>query len=84
MAFPVALKRELRGERDLRKLKNVLSPEDLAELQNAPKMVSHTLLVLSAYILKAHDIEEDLPKTFLVVCKHFSVPLEQTPANDHF
>lgn len=66
VAFPVALKRELRNEKDLRELKHVLAPEDLAELQNAPNMASHTLYVLSAYIMKARTMERRFPQTFLV------------------
>lgn len=66
VAFPVALKRELRGERDLRELKSVLAPEDLAELQNAPNMPSHALYVLSAYIIEARKYERAFPQTFLV------------------
>lgn len=66
VAFPVALKRELREERDLRELKSVLSPEDLAELQRAPSMSSHALYVLSAYMLKAQKKESRFPQTFLV------------------
>lgn len=66
VAFPVALKRELREERDLSELKAVLAPEDLAELQNAPSMSAHTLFILSAYIIKAKDKENKLPQTFLV------------------
>lgn len=66
VAYPVALKRELRDERDLRELRNVLATEDLAELQNAPNMASHTLFVLSAYILRARTGERRFPQTFLV------------------
>ncbi|KAI0562293.1 hypothetical protein FGB62_62g233 [Gracilaria domingensis] len=67
VAFPVALKRQLRGEKDLRELKGVLSSEDLAELQNAPSMPSHCLYVLSAYLLAAQRRERRLPQAFLVV-----------------
>lgn len=66
VAFPVALKRELRDERDLRELKSVIAPEDLAELQRAPSMSSHALYVLSAYMLKAQKKESRFPQTFLV------------------
>ncbi len=68
VAFPVALKRELRDEQDLRELKNVLAPEDLAELQSASSMSSHALYVLSAYMIKAQKKENRFPQTFLVVC----------------
>lgn len=67
VAFPATLKRELRGERDLRELKNVLAPEDLVDLQNAPNMASRTLYVLTAYILKAREMEDQFPQSFLVV-----------------
>lgn len=68
VAFPVALKRELRDERDLCELKNVLAQEDLAELQNAPTgtMPSHALYVLSAYIMKAHNHEKKFSAAFLM------------------
>lgn len=66
-AFPVALKRELRNERDLRELKGVLTREDLAKLQNAPSMPSYCLYVLSGYCLTAKRSEKELPQTFLVV-----------------
>lgn len=68
VAFPVALKRELRNERDLRELKGVLTQEDLAKLQNAPSMSSYCLYVLSGYCLSAQTKESQLPQTFLVVC----------------
>lgn len=67
VAFPVALKRELRGERDLRELKNVLTEEDLAKLQNAESMSSFCLYVLSGYVLNAKAEEAKLPQTFIVV-----------------
>jgi len=68
VAFPVALKRELRDERDLCELKNVMAPEDLAELQNAPtgNMASHSLYVLSAYIMKAHAHDKKFSPAFLM------------------
>ncbi len=66
VAFPVALKRELREQRDLSELKPILAPEDLSELQNAPNMPSHALYVLSAYIMKARNMERRFPQTFLV------------------
>ncbi|CAN8066368.1 unnamed protein product [Agarophyton chilense] len=66
VAFAVALKRQLRGERDLRELKGVLIPEDLAELQNAPSMPSHCLYIISAYLLSAQRREDRLPQAFIV------------------
>lgn len=68
VAFPVTLKRQLRGEKDLRELKDVLSVEDLAELQNTPDMPSHCLYILSGYCLHAKAAESELPQTFIVVC----------------
>lgn len=73
-AFPVALKRELRNERDLRELRNVLSAEDLTRLQNAPSMPSYCLYVLSAYCLEAKRTERKLPQSFLVVRHPKSLP----------
>lgn len=67
VAFPVSLKRELRGERDLRELKSVLSGPDLAKLQNADSMPSYCLYILSAYCLHAKAQESRLPQTFIVV-----------------
>jgi len=58
VAFPVVLKRQLRDERDLRELKHVLAPEDLAQLQNAPNMPYRCLYVLSAYIMKAQSFKK--------------------------
>lgn len=68
VAFPVALKRELRGERDLRELKYVLATQDLARLQQADSMSSYCLYVLSSYALRARREERRLPQAFVVVC----------------
>ena len=67
VAFPVALKRELRDERDLRELKNILSTADLARLQKADSMSSYCLYVLSSYALHFRREEGRLPQTFVVV-----------------
>lgn len=66
VAFPVALKRELRRERDLSELKNVLTKKDLAHLQSASSMSGHCLFVLSGYMLKARERESHFPQTFIV------------------
>lgn len=66
VAFPVTLKRELRGELDLQELKGVLSQGDLAQIQNASSMPSHCLYMLSRYCLHAQSNESKLPQTFLV------------------
>lgn len=69
VAFPVALKRELRLETDLRELKSVLPAEDLARIQSAPSMSTYTLHVLSSYLLtaKAKAAEKKLPMTLIIV-----------------
>ena len=67
VAFPVALKRQLRREKDLRELKDVLTRSDLAELQNAPNMPAHCLYMLSAYCMHATKREHKFPQTFIVV-----------------
>lgn len=66
VAFPVALKRELRCERDLSELKNVLTSRDLAELQGSDSMSSYCLYVLSGYMLRARDRESQFPQTFIM------------------
>lgn len=76
VAFPVALKRELREQRDLSELKTILAPEDLSELQHAPEMANHTLYVLSAYIMKARHMERRFPQTFLVHLINWVADLE--------
>lgn len=77
VAFPIALKRELRGERDLRELKCVLTPSDMAHVQNAESMSSYCLYVLSGYMLKARERESQFPQTFIVVSvfKSFFLPM---------
>lgn len=67
VAFPVALKRELRGEKDLRELKGVLCAQDLSKLQNADSMPSYCLYVLSGYCMSAKAQEARLPQSFIVV-----------------
>jgi ion channel-forming bestrophin family protein len=49
-AYAVSLKRTLRDERDLRELKSMLSPHDMAGVQAAPDMPAHCLYILNAYI----------------------------------
>lgn len=71
VAFSISLKRELRCERDLRELKNVLTASDMARLQNAESMSSYCLYVLSGYMLKAREKESQFPQTFLVVSFFF-------------
>lgn len=66
VAFPVALKRQLRNERDLRELKSILTSKDLAGLQHADSMPSFCLAVLSGYLLEAKKLEDKFPQTFIV------------------
>lgn len=57
-AYAVTLKRDLRGERDLRELKSMCSPRDLAGIQAAPDMPGHCLYILHAYVMAASRKEE--------------------------
>lgn len=66
VSFPVALKRELRNERDLSELKTILMARDLATLQSAESMSGHCLYILSGYMLKAREKESHFPQTFIV------------------
>jgi hypothetical protein len=65
-AFAVCLKRDLRGEQDLRELKTMLGPQDLAEIQASPDMPGHCLHILHAYLVTAlHKSELQLPSPFI-------------------
>lgn len=52
-AIPLALKAELRGSRDLRELKGLLSERDLGRLQVSPKMIMYCLDVIRSYFFAA-------------------------------
>lgn len=52
-AFSECTKRELRDEKDLRELKGMLGPRDLAAIQSADNMAGHCLYLLHGYMVAA-------------------------------
>lgn len=50
-AIPLALKADVRGSRDLRELKGLLSEEDLGRLHVAPEFTQHCVDVIRTYML---------------------------------
>jgi hypothetical protein len=63
-AFAVCLKRELRGEKDLRELKSMLSSKDLAEIQATSDMPGHCLYILNTYLVSSCFKDLKLPEPF--------------------
>lgn len=57
-AFAVCLKRELREETDLRELKTMLGPSDLAGLQLSQEMSKRCLFLLNSYLVTAAQNKE--------------------------
>lgn len=60
-AIPIALKMELRHERDVRELKGLLSEKDLGRIQAADSMSSHCVDVIRAYYHSGLSRPEHLP-----------------------
>lgn len=65
VAFPVCVKRKLRGEREVPELASVLSQSDLQALEASPNMPLYCLTVLNAYIVAAAPHQADFPQHFL-------------------
>lgn len=63
-ALPVALKMELRDERDILELKGLLSQQDIGRIHCADNMATHCLDVLRSYAAMAAHHQDDLAKKF--------------------
>lgn len=65
IAFPVTLKRRLRGERDIGELASVLAQADIEKLQVANNMPRYCLEVLNTYVIHAAQHEAMFPQIFV-------------------
>lgn len=62
-ALPLVLKNELRGSRDVREVKGLLSYEDIARIQCAESMASHCVDVIRSYFIALISRKDLLSKT---------------------
>lgn len=65
IAFPVTLKRRLRGERDIGELASVLAQADIEKLQVANNMPRYCLEVLNTYVMEAAKHQDLFPQIFI-------------------
>lgn len=65
IAFPVTLKRRLRGERDIGELASVLAQVDIEKLQVSNNMPRYCLEVINTYIMEAGKHENLFPQIFI-------------------
>lgn len=66
-AFPFALKGQLREDRNLDELRDVLSQEDISRLQNEASMPAYCVYVITGYFLAAKKFEPQLPEAYITV-----------------
>ncbi|KAI0558539.1 Bestrophin/UPF0187 [Gracilaria domingensis] len=75
-AIPLVLKSELRGSRDLREIKGLLSFSDIARIQCAESMVSHCVDLLRSYLLLYMHHPEHLKRPVVLGSKGSFVRFE--------
>lgn len=68
-AIPVALKMELRHDRNIVELKGLLSQQDIGRMHCATNMAQHCLDVVRSYLTMGAYHDEFLVRPFLAACK---------------